>query len=50
MNSFNKTLSLILFDILNIAISFFFMIWFIENYPESANIMKDNPDYQNRFK
>ncbi|MFQ6082768.1 MAG: DUF354 domain-containing protein [Methanosarcinales archaeon] len=27
-----------------------FMIWFIENYPESAKIMKENPDYQNRFK
>lgn len=27
-----------------------FLIWFIENYPESANIMKENPDYQNRFK
>ncbi len=27
-----------------------FMIWFIENYPKSAKIMKDNPDYQNRFR
>lgn len=27
-----------------------FMVWFIENYPESARIMKENPDYQNRFK
>lgn len=27
-----------------------FLIWFIENYPESANIMKENPDYQNMFK
>lgn len=27
-----------------------FMIWFVENYPESAKIMKENPDYQNRFK
>jgi predicted glycosyltransferase len=26
-----------------------FMVWFIENYPESAKIMKENPDYQNRF-
>jgi uncharacterized protein len=23
-----------------------FMIWFIENYPESKNIMKENPNYQ----
>jgi len=27
-----------------------FMVWFIENYPESVNIMKTNPDYQNNFK
>ena len=27
-----------------------FMVWFVENYPESAQIMRDNPDYQYRFK
>lgn len=27
-----------------------FLVWFIENYPESANIMKANPDYQLKFK
>jgi len=27
-----------------------FLIWFIENYPQSAKIMKENPDYQYRFK
>jgi uncharacterized protein len=27
-----------------------FMIWFCENYPASAKIMKDNPDYQDNFK
>lgn len=27
-----------------------FLVWFIENYPDSVNIMKENPDYQNRFK
>ena len=27
-----------------------FMIWFIEDYPKSAKIMKENPDYQLRFK
>ena len=27
-----------------------FLIWFIENYPESEKIMKENPDYQNRVK
>lgn len=26
-----------------------FMTWFIENYQESANIMKENPEYQYRF-
>ncbi|MEG0517587.1 MAG: DUF354 domain-containing protein [Bacteroidales bacterium] len=27
-----------------------FFTWFIENYPESINIMKENPDYQYQFK
>ena len=27
-----------------------FFSWFIENYPESAQIMRSNPDYQYRFK
>jgi len=27
-----------------------FLVWFIENYPESVKIMKTNPDYQFRFK
>lgn len=27
-----------------------FMIWFIENYPDSDRIMKENPDYQYRFR
>ncbi len=27
-----------------------FMTWFIEDYPESVKIMKENPEYQNRFK
>ena len=27
-----------------------FIVWFIENYPESVNIMKQNPEYQDRFK
>ena len=26
-----------------------FMVWFIENYPESAKVMRENPDYQFRF-
>ena len=27
-----------------------FMAWFIENYPESANILKENTDYQYKFR
>lgn len=27
-----------------------FLVWFVENYPQSAKIMKENPDYQYRFK
>jgi len=27
-----------------------FLVWFIQNYPESAKIMKVNPDYQYNFK
>lgn len=27
-----------------------FLTWFIENYPESSKTMKENPDYQFRFK
>lgn len=26
-----------------------FVIWFVENYPESTSIMKNDPDYQYRF-
>lgn len=27
-----------------------FFVWLIENYPESANIIKENPDYQYKFR
>jgi uncharacterized protein len=27
-----------------------FFVWFIENYPDSVRIMKENPDYQYRFR
>jgi predicted choloylglycine hydrolase len=27
-----------------------FFDWFIENYPQSIEIMKNNPDYQLRYK
>ena len=26
-----------------------FMVWFIENYPQSVGLIKDNPTYQNKF-
>lgn len=26
-----------------------FIVWFLENYPRSVKIMKDNPNYQDRF-
>lgn len=27
-----------------------FLVWFVENYPNSVSIMKENPEYQERFK
>ena len=27
-----------------------FLTWFVENYPESREIMRKNPEYQNKFK
>ena len=27
-----------------------FLVWFVENYPKSAIIMKANPDYQLKFR
>lgn len=27
-----------------------FIVWFVENYPESVKIMKENPEYQERFR
>jgi len=27
-----------------------FMVWFVENYPNSVKIMRDNPQYQDRFR
>ena len=27
-----------------------FFTWFIKNYPESHKMMKENPNYQNKFK
>lgn len=27
-----------------------FLVWFVENYPESVRIMKEHPEYQERFR
>ena len=27
-----------------------FILWLIENYPESVNMMKNDPEYQARFR
>jgi hypothetical protein len=27
-----------------------FLLWFIENYPQSIEVMKSNPKYQYNFK
>lgn len=27
-----------------------FLVWFVENYPESVKVMKEDPNYQDRFK
>ena len=27
-----------------------FLVWFVERYPQSVKIMKENPEYQNRFR
>ena len=27
-----------------------FMVWFVENYPESVRVMREKPEYQNRFR
>ena len=36
-----------LFEKINVTA---FMVWLIENYPESVRVMKINPEYQKRFK
>jgi hypothetical protein len=27
-----------------------FMVWFVENYPQSIKVMKEQPDYQYNFR
>lgn len=42
-----KRLDIMLSNCINVTD---FMVWFIENYPKSKAIMKENPDYQYYFK
>ena len=44
---FRKRCEKMLSEKINVAT---FMVWFIENYPESERMMKRDPDYQLRFK
>ena len=45
--TFQKNRELLLKDKIDVTA---FLTWFIENYPESSRIMKEDPDYQFRFK
>lgn len=44
---FNKKRKKLLSDKIDVTA---FTVWFVENYPNSVRIMKENPDYQLRFK
>jgi uncharacterized protein len=46
-NIFQERQQLMLSDKIDVTA---FFVWFIENYPESAKIMKQDPDYQFNFK
>ena len=46
-NEFQKRRQIMLLEKIDVTA---FMVWLIENYPESAKIMKENPDYQYKFK
>lgn len=45
--SFQKNRNTMLSDKIDVTA---FMVWFIENYPESVGIMHKNPEYQHQFK
>lgn len=47
LNDFKKRRNTLLNDKIDVTA---FFVWFIENYPESVKIMKENPDYQYKFK
>ncbi len=46
-NNFRERQKIMLKDKINVTD---FFVWFIENYPKSAKVMRENPDYQNTFK
>jgi len=46
VNDYSKNRKRMLSDKIDVTA---FLTWFIENYPESKRIMKENPDYQYRF-
>jgi predicted glycosyltransferase len=46
-NEFEKRRSKMLEDKIDVTA---FLVWFIENFSDSVRIMKENPDYQFRFK
>ncbi len=46
-DEFQRRRNKMLFDQIDVTA---FMVWFIENYPDSFRIMKENPDYQYTFR
>lgn len=47
VNDYNENRRRMLSDKIDVTA---FLTWFIENYPESKRIMKENPDYQYNFR
>lgn len=47
VNDYSKNRKRMLSDKIDVTT---FLTWFIENYPECMRIMKENPDYQYRFR
>lgn len=47
VNDYSKNRKRMLSDKIDVTT---FLTWFIENYPESKRIMKENPDYQYNFR
>ena len=46
-SSFKKKSELMIADKIDVTS---FLVWFIEQYPQSIKIMKENPDYQYNFR